>query len=180
MKRLEAESKRFLNVERESAIEEFRQCVFEEIFRKKLGYDCSSSINLNWNNKQQVYIINDKLKIKITFTEVNERSIVNPLFREYTDEGVKDSTIEWGIVISPKGIWLFNNKIGKGKSDFQTKKTILEIVYGKNSAQHYFEFLSYDNILGITPNTFFLRILRNIEIVIIREVKRVGLLTHQL
>ena len=61
LKRIEAESKKFLNVERESAIEEFRQCVFEEIFRKKLGYDCSSSMNLNWNNEQQVYIINDKL-----------------------------------------------------------------------------------------------------------------------
>ncbi len=40
LKRIEAESKRFLNVEKESTIEEFRQCVFEEIFRKELGYDC--------------------------------------------------------------------------------------------------------------------------------------------
>lgn len=73
---------------------------------------------MNWSIKQQVYIINDKLKIKITLDEVNERSMVNRLFRDYTEEGVKDSTAEWGMVISPKGIWLFNNNIGKGQSDF--------------------------------------------------------------
>ncbi|XCP84764.1 hypothetical protein ABXS75_17210 [Roseburia hominis] len=154
LKSIEAESKRFLGIEKESAIEEFRQCVFEEIFRKKLGYNRSSTI---WDKEQQVYIIDENLKIKITFDEVDERSIVNRLFRDYTNKGVKDSTVEWGMVISPKGIWLFNNSIGKGISDFQTKKTVLEIVYGKNSDQHYFDFLSYDNICGIEPNTYFFK-----------------------
>lgn len=157
LKRIEAESKRFLNVEKESTIEEFRQCVFEEIFRKELGYDCRSSMEWIWNKEEQTYTINGKLKIKITLDEVDEKSIVNPLFREHTDEGVKDSIAEWGMVISPKGIWLFNNKIGKGKSDFQTKKAVLEIVYGKNSDQDYFKFLSYDDILGIDPNTYFFK-----------------------
>lgn len=155
LKRIEAESKKFLNTGEESTIEEFRKYVFEEILRKKLGYDSASIVN--WSIKQQVYIINNKLKIKITFDEVNERSMVNRLFRDYTEEGVKDSTAEWGMVISPKGIWLFNNNIGKGQSDFQTKKTVLEIVYGKNSDQYYFDFLSYNNILGIEPNTYFFK-----------------------
>lgn len=155
LKRIEAESKKFLNTGEESTIEEFRKYVFGEILRKKLGYDSASIVN--WSIKQQVYIINDKLKIKITFDEVNERSMVNRLFRDYTEEGVKDSTAEWGMVISPKGIWLFNNNIGKGQSDFQTKKTVLEIVYGKNSDQYYFDFLSYNNILGIEPNTYFFK-----------------------
>lgn len=53
---------------------------------------------------KQVYIINDKLKIQITFDEVNEKSAVNCLFRDYTEEGVKDSIAKWGIVISPKNI----------------------------------------------------------------------------
>ncbi len=155
LKSIEAESKRFLGIEKESAIDEFRQCVYEEIFRKELGYDHLST--MNWNKEQQVYIIDNKLKIKITFDEVDERSIVNRLFRDYTNGGVKDSTVEWGMVINPKGIWLFNNNISKGNSDFQAKKTVLEIVYGKNSDQHYFEFLSYDNICGIEPNTYFFK-----------------------
>ena len=157
LKRIEAESKRFLGMETEEALEEFRQCVFEEIFRKELKYDCSSSKEINWSKEQQIYIINKNLKIKITLDEVDEISIVNRLFRDYTKEGIKDSTAEWGMVISPKGIWLFNNNIGRGKSDFQTKKTVLEIVYGKNSDQNYFDFLSYDNILGIEPNTYFFK-----------------------
>lgn len=153
LKRIEEESKKYLKVETESAIEEFRKCVFEEVFRKELGYN--HALSMKWSVEQQVYIINDKLKVRITFDEVNERSVVNRLFRDYTEEGVKDSIAEWGIVISPKGIWLFNNNIGKGQSDFQSKKTVLEIVYGKNSDQYYFDFLSYNNILGIEPNTYF-------------------------
>lgn len=155
LKRIEAESRKFLSAERESAIEEFRQCVFEEIFQKKLGYD--HALTMDRNVEQQVYIIDKRLKIKITLAEVDERSVVNRLFRDYTEEGVKNSTIEWGMVISPKGIWLFNNNIGKGKSDFQTKKTVLEIIYGKNSDQEYFDFLSYDNILGVEPNIYYFR-----------------------
>lgn len=155
LKRIEEESKKYLKAEKESSIEEFRKCIFEEVFRKELGYDRASRID--WNVEQQVYIINDKLKIQITFDKVDERSVVNRLFRDYTEEGVKDSIAEWGIVISPKGIWLFNNKIGKGQSDFQSKKTVLEIVYGKNSEQYYFDFLSYNNILGIEPNTHFFK-----------------------
>ncbi len=89
LKSIEAESKRFLGIGKENAIEEFRQCVYEKIFRKELGYD--HSLTMNWNKEQQVYIINDNLKIKITFDEVDERSIVNRLFRDYTKEGVKDS-----------------------------------------------------------------------------------------
>lgn len=155
LKRIEEESKKYLKAEEESTIEEFRKCVFEEVFRKKLGYDCASSIK--WSVEQQVYIINDKLKIQITFDEVNERSAVNRLFRDYTEEGVKESIAEWGIVVSLKGIWLFNNNVGKGQSDFQSKKTVLEIAYGKNSDQYYFDFLSYNNILGIEPNTYFFK-----------------------
>lgn len=156
LKRIEEASKKYLKDEKESVtIEEFRKCIFEEVFRKKLGYDRASRID--WNVEQQVYIINDKLKIQITFDEVDERSVVNRLFRDYTEEEVKDSIAEWGIVISPKGIWLFNNNIGKGQSDFQSKKTVLEIVYGKNSDQYYFDFLSYNNILGIEPNTYFFK-----------------------
>ena len=157
LKRIEEASKKFLSMETEGSIEEFRQCVFEEIFRKELKYDCSSSKKIDWNKEQQIYIINDNLKIKITLDEVDERRIANRLFREYTKEGVKGSTVEWGIVISPRGIWLFNNGIGKGKLDFQTKKTVLEIVHGINSDQDYFEFFSYDNILGITPNTCYFK-----------------------
>lgn len=157
LKRIEAESKRFLGLETEGSIEEFRQCVFEEIFRKKLKYDGSSSMKIDWIKEQQMYIVNDKLKIKITLDEVREKSIINSLSRDYTKEGVKNSTVEWGIVISPKGIWLFNNSIGKGKKDFQTKTTVLEIVYGINSDQDYFDFLSYDNILGIAPNTYYFK-----------------------
>ncbi len=153
LKRIETESKRFLGMETEKSIEEFRQCVVEEIFLKKLKYDCSSSKRIDWRKEQHIYIINDELKIKITFDEVDERNIVNRLFRDYTEKGVKDSTVEWGIVISPKGIWLFNNGIGKGKANFQTKKTVLKIVHGINSDQDYFDFFSYDNILGIAPNT---------------------------
>lgn len=155
LKSIEAESKRFLGIGKENAIEEFRQCVYEKIFRKELGYD--HSLTMNWNKEQQVYIIDDNLKIKITFDEVDERSIVNRLFRDYTKEGVKDSIVEWGMVINPKGIWLFNNNISKGNSYFQARKAVLEIVYGKNSDQHYFEFLSYDNICGIEPNTYFFK-----------------------
>ena len=117
--------------------------MFEEIFQKKLGYDYASTMDRNV--EQQVYIVDKRLKIKITLAEVDERSVVNRLFRDYTEEGVKNSTVEWGMVISPKGIWLFNNNIGKGQSDFQMKKTVLEIIYGKNSDQGYFDFLSYDN-----------------------------------
>lgn len=156
LKRIEEASKKYLKAEKENAtIDEFRKCIFEEVIRKKLGYDRASRID--WSVEQQVYIINDKLKIQITFDEVDERSVVNRLFRDYTEEGVKDSIAEWGIVISPKGIWLFNNNIGKGQSDFQSKKTVLEIVYGKNSDQYYFDFLSYNNVLGIEPNTYFFR-----------------------
>lgn len=155
LKRIEEESKKYLKAEKESTIEEFRKCVFEEVFRKKLGFD--RALNLDWSVEQQVYIISDKLKIQITFDEVNERSVVNRLFRDYTEEGVKDSIAEWGIVVNLKGIWLFNNNIGKGQSDFQSKKTVLEIIYGKNSDQHYFDFLSYNNILGIEPNTYYFK-----------------------
>ena len=35
LKRMETESKRFINIEKEGVIEEFHQCVFEEIFRKE-------------------------------------------------------------------------------------------------------------------------------------------------
>ena len=121
MKRIEEASKKYLKAEKESAtIDGFRKCIFEEVFRKKLGYDRASRID--WSVEQQVYIINDKLKIQITFDEVDERSVVNRLFRDYTEEGVKDSIAEWGIVVNLKGIWLFNNNIGKGQSDFQSKK----------------------------------------------------------
>lgn len=34
---------------------------------------------------------------------------------------------------------------------------MLEIIYGKNSDQEYFDFLSYDNILGIEPNIYYFR-----------------------
>lgn len=91
LKRIEAESRKFLSAERESAIEEFRQCVFEEIFQKKLGYD--HALTMDRNVEQQVYIIDKRLKIKITLAEVDERSVVNRLFRDYTEEGVKNSTI---------------------------------------------------------------------------------------
>lgn len=155
LKQIETESKKFLNAEKENAIEEFCQSVFEGIFQKQLGYDHAST--MEQNVEQQVYIINKKLKIKITLDEVDERSVVNRLFRDYTKEGVKYSTVEWGMIISPKGIWLFNNNIGKGQSDFQTKKTVLEIVHGKNSDQDYFNFLSYNNILGIEPNIYYFR-----------------------
>lgn len=79
------------------------------------------------------------------------------MFRDYTEEGIKDSIAEWGIVVSLNGIWLFNNNIGKGQSYFQSKKIVLEIIYGKNSDQYYFDFLSYNNILGIEPNTYFFK-----------------------
>lgn len=64
-----------------------------KFFEKKLGYDRASRID--WSVEQQVYIINDKLKIQITFDEVDERSVVNRLFRDYTEEGVKDSIAEY-------------------------------------------------------------------------------------
>lgn len=35
------------------------------------------------------------MKIQITFDEVDERSVVNRLFRDYTEEGVKDSIAEY-------------------------------------------------------------------------------------
>ena len=65
LKKIEEESKKYLKAEKESTIEEFRKCVFEEVFRKKLGYDCASS--LKWSVEQQVYIINDKLKVRYIF-----------------------------------------------------------------------------------------------------------------
>lgn len=179
LKRIEAESKRFLGLETEESIEEFRQCVFEEIFRKELKYDCSSSKNINWNKEQQLYTINDNLKIKVTLEEVDERSIVNRLFRDYTEKEIKDSTAEWGIVISPKGIWLFNNGIGKGKANFQTKKTVLKIVHGINSDQDYFDFFLMTIYWVLLQIPVTLKILRNIKIVIIKEVKKAGQLTRQ-
>lgn len=155
LKRMETESKRFINIEKEGAIEEFHQCVFEEIFRKGMGYTFCSP--MDWNDEQQLYIVNHKLKIKTTLDEVDEISAANRLFRDSTKQKVKDSDIEWGIIISPKGIWLFNNNIGKGKSEFQTKKTVLEIVYGINSDQYYFDFFSYNNILGRKLNAYFFK-----------------------
>ena len=155
LKRMETESKRFINIEKEGVIEEFHQCVFEEIFRKGMGYTFCSP--MDWNDDQQLYIVNHKLKIKTTLDEVDEISAANRLFRDSTKQKVKDSDIEWGIIISPKGIWLFNNNIGKGKSEFQTKKTVLEIVYGINSDQYYFDFFSYNNILGRKLNTYFFK-----------------------
>ncbi len=84
LKRIEAESKKFLNAKKESATEEFRQCVFEEIFQKKLGYDHASTMYRNV--EQQVYIVDKRLKIKITLAEVDETSVVNRLFRDYTEK----------------------------------------------------------------------------------------------
>lgn len=73
---------------------------------------------------------------------------------DYADGKASESQVEWGIVLSLQGIWLFNNQIyDQGKSEFQAKKTVLEIVHGKNLDQGYFDFFSYENILGNAPNT---------------------------
>ena len=72
LKKIEEESKKYLKAEKESSIEEFRKYVFEEVFRKKLGYDRASS--LKWSVEQQVYIINDKLKIQIKIKNHNKYS----------------------------------------------------------------------------------------------------------
>ena len=68
LKRIETESKRFINIEKEGVIEEFHQCVFEQIFRKGMGYTFCSP--MDWNDDQQLYIVNHKLKIK-TYVNMN-------------------------------------------------------------------------------------------------------------
>lgn len=151
LRKIEKKLQQFVNVERKSDIEEFERYVFEEILCKELGYDYLSISDLKC--KPREVIVDKKLKIKITLDEVNERSTANRLFREYTKNGVKNSFVEWGLVLSPKGIWLFNNNIhDDGKLDFQTKKTVLKIVFGNNSDQKYFDFYSCKNILGYEPN----------------------------
>lgn len=143
-------SKKYLN--RELSAEEFCQYIFEETFRKNLGY-----MNTDWNSsgREHEVIVNNRLKVAVTFDKMNERQMLDRLFWRYEDGRAWESSISWGIVLNPWGIWLLNHYlyIGERAESFQSKKTVLEIVHGKNSDQHYYDFLSYENILGNAPNT---------------------------
>lgn len=76
LKAIIKKSKTMQYTEKKDAKEEFSLYIFEDIFRKVLGYDKSEWARCG---KQEV-IVDGRLKIKITFDEVDERSIVNRLF----------------------------------------------------------------------------------------------------
>lgn len=155
LKKIEVESKKFIGINNVNAAEEFRQLVLENLFLENLRY--KDKIPFVEQKKAKI-TIGTKLIIKITLDEIEERKVSDQLFMEYKDGKVVENLTEWGILITPKGIWLFNSKISLNKKEiFRNRRTILEIIHGKNTDQKYFEFFSYDNIVGDDQKTNFFR-----------------------
>lgn len=149
LRKIAEESRRYIGMVGENAEEKFRESVLENLFlkAKELGYE--ERIPIVEQRKKEI-IVGKKLKIKATLVEVEERKVRDQLFTEWVDGEVRVAGVEWGILINPKGLWLFNNQVqNKSKGFFQSGTNVLEIIHGKNTDQEYFEFFSYDNIMGL-------------------------------
>lgn len=155
LREIAAESRKYIGIVGENAEENFRESVLESLFLKKLGYE--ERIPIAEQRKKEI-VIGGRLKIKATLDEVEERKVADRLFTEMVDGEVREVGIEWGILINPKGIWLFNNQVqNRTKGFFQSGITVLEIIHGKNTDQKYFDFFSYENIMGLKPGANYFR-----------------------
>lgn len=116
----------------------------------EMGYDIQKSDDLYCDN---IFEIGD-LIIKICDeNETKEINLERKIFKN-----VSNNSIQWGIIINRKGIWLFNNTVYTDRiSDFRSEKMVLQILHGINTDQDYFDFFSYENILGDKPNTYYFK-----------------------
>lgn len=154
LKRLKKVSKKFLFCKNNSNIEEFCKGIYDDIFCNGLGYDHSASFSRTGCDGM---LINEKLIIKLTFDDINEKRAEQLLFKEYRKEN-KNNSVEWGIIVNPKGIRLLNDTVyTDGISAFRSEKTVLQILHGINTDQNYLDFFSYENILGNKPNTYYFK-----------------------
>lgn len=153
--RIALESKRFLGMQNVNTLEDFRESVLENIFLKEMKYwELIPPID----RKKQEITVEQRIKIKVTLDEVQDKKATELLFKDRLNGQVKKSKNEWGILISPKGLWLLNNSVyDKSTEVFRNKKIVLEIIHGKNTDQKYFEFFSCENIIGDSPNTNYFR-----------------------
>ena len=66
------------------------------------------------------------------------------------------SKYEWGILIHPEGIWVFNDDIELGNDEFKSNKIVFEMPFNKRRDANYFKYLTYENLLE-EKNIYFFR-----------------------
>lgn len=128
--------------------EKYIQEVVKGIFIKEMGYE---SENLSLIENQGVFWTDDIL-IKGS-VERNWKKELS-LFGTQLERKKQN----WGILLHPVGMWLFNTEI-KTRSDYEftNQRIILEINYGMNSDQKYFKYFSAACIIGDNKNACFFR-----------------------
>lgn len=142
-----------LKKEKEISEESFKNIV-EKYFIKYMGYDGNCRFYYH-ASKDEVYDYsteNRELIILGYKNEVKEKAL--RIFTKYMER----EKYEWGILLHTTGIWLLNNDIRLGDSDFKSQKIVFEIAITKKTDGRYFKYFSYNNLLNKKKrNTCFFR-----------------------
>lgn len=127
--------------------------VIKNIVETYLKYSKAKSLS----KRENELVFDGKIKIKLLDNQDVEREALS--FFDYTKFYKEQEDVIWGILINTEGIWLLCNDglAGSANDRFRERNMVLEIVFGKNTDQKYLSYLSYDNILGEEPNTYFFR-----------------------
>lgn len=125
---------------------DFYETVVNDLFVEKLQYKSEHLLR----DKNDGSLWTDDLLIKSS-VEQNWKKEISLLSTRLDKE-----KREWGILIHPSGMWLLNSKIETNtSSDFANQKKVLEIIYGLNIDQKYFEYFSAENTIGFKKNARF-------------------------
>ena len=129
-----------LKNKKELSKEDFRKNI-QEIFIKFMGYENNTQIVYD-DKSEKLYtcIIDTKIIIGAYRKETRIRAL--NLFSTYIK-----SKYEWGILIHPEGIWVFNDDIELGNDEFKSNKIVFEMPFNKRRDANYFKYLTYENLL---------------------------------
>lgn len=138
-----------LKNKKELSKEDFRKNI-QEIFIKFMGYENNTQIVYD-DKSEKLYtcIIDTKIIIGAYRKETRIRAL--NLFSTYIK-----SKYEWGILIHPEGIWVFNDDIELGNDEFKSNKIVFEMPFNKRRDANYFKYLTYENLLE-EKNIYFFR-----------------------
>ncbi|MCM1214219.1 MAG: site-specific integrase [Lachnospiraceae bacterium] len=132
----------------EWGLETFYLEVVKGIFVKCMGYESRDSCVKECVNAFQ---IKDVL-IMGSVEKRAERGFA-PLIQQ-----MKTDNCNWGVLVHTAGIWLINLDITPDTSrNFTSSQVVLEIVYGMNTDQKYFQYFSAENTIGEKKNACFFR-----------------------
>lgn len=127
---------------------DFYENIVKNIFIKEMRYKTENSYSIEFGHTFQT-------------KDMVIRSFVNGIYEKelfLLSKFIIEKNCTWGILIHPAGMCLMNSKIGKNSNDdFKNSNIVLEILYGLNTDQKYFEYFSADNTIGERKNACFFK-----------------------